>query len=397
MINPYFCYTFAFLVVLLAYPLGWSELYPPLSWGLVLFLSITIALHLFTGKRFLKRCGNPFRKLETDHTGTPAIWMTIFLCLLWFAEFVYEGGVPLVKILWAHPYNYRLFGIPTLHVFIVTFSSFYTIYLFHLYLSSRQRLHLALFLLNLSAAVLIYSRAMFFFNVSACLFMYLIQVRRIPRVVPYVAIVALMIVLYLFGVMGTLRVSREAGTPYDNAHFLDIGKAETSFVESPIPEEYFWTYIYLTSPLANLQNNIDKYPVQPITLRRVGEMINNEILMDFISKRVNSRLQVDREKEYTIPGPFNVSTVYSRCYSYLGWTGMVIMAAVVLLVPVVYAKLVPIDSPFFLTGFVTLCTMFLFLGYDNTVRLTGLSFQVVYPIVLHFTCKWLPHVKKIFL
>ena len=40
-------------------------------------------------------------------------------------------------------------------------------------------------------------------------------------------------------------------------------------------------------------------------------------------------------------------------------------------------------APFFLSGFVIINTIFLFMIFDNTLRFTGLSFQVVYPILLH--------------
>jgi len=397
MINPYFCYIIAFLTALLVYPLNWSDLYPALSGELILFLAATIAVHAYAGYRFASQHKQVFTKITTPNPTTPAIWVTGFLYTLWCCEFFYEGGVPLIKILLGYPYDYRLFGIPTLHVLIVTFSSFYTIYLFNIYLSSGKKSILLIFLLNLSAAILIYSRAMFFFNLSACFFMMAARMNRIPRVAPFAIVGALIALLYLFGVMGTLRVSREARKEYDNTLFLKTGNATASFVRSSIPKEYFWTYIYVTSPLANLQTNIDSYPVAPITARKTVEMINNEIVMDFISKRTNSLLRTERESEARIAGPFNVSTVYSRCFSYLGWTGMFIMAVVILIIPFIYLKLIPRSSPFFLTGFVTLCTMFLFLAYDNTIRLTGLSFQMIYPLLLHFGCKWLPRFKKIFI
>src|SRR5690606_22537386 len=197
-----------------------------------------------------------------------------------------------------------------------------------------------LFLVNLSAAILIYSRAMFFFNLSGCLFLYLMTRNKIPRFLPLIAAGSLVILFYLFGVMGTLRVSHEAGTSYNNQHFLEIGKATPAFRDSAIPKEYFWTYIYMSSPLANLQTNISHYPVEPPSVHSAAEMVNNEVLMDFISKRVNVLLGIERRGEITVPGPFNVSTVYSRCFSYLGWYGMITMAIIVLLIPLVYVKVI---------------------------------------------------------
>lgn len=396
MVNPYFCYSISFLFALLTYLLGWSDLYPPLSAALIGFLSITIGVHAWMGGKFALEKKVVFTALPEGGKYAP-LFVTLFLYALWTLDFLYEGGIPLVKILLKQPYNYRLFGIPSLHVFIVTFSSFYTVYLFHLYLSSRRKSVLFFWAINLFAAILIYSRAMFFFNLAGCFLLFLLQARNIPRYVlgglPFV----FLILFYFFGVLGTLRVAREAEKEYDSSLFLEIGKASTSFQRSPVPKEYFWTYVYVSSPLANLQKNIDSWRGVSPRIGRLGEMINNEILMDFMSKRINAFLHLEREKEYTIPGPFNVSTVYSRSFSYLGWNGMAIMALVILLAPLGYMKVVSQNSPFFLTGFVILCTMFLFLAYDNTLRFTGLSFQLVYPVFLPVAWRWFPGLRRIFL
>lgn len=394
MANPYFCYVFSFTVAILMYPLGWSDLYPALTLPLTCFLGVTIIIHLWLGFHFRRSKLTQYKRLGAEATAAPIV-ITAMLYLLWICEFLYEGGIPLVMILLDQEYNYILFGIPTLHVFIVTFSSFYTVYLFHIYLSGRQKVILILFAINLLAAILIYSRAMFFFNLSACFFLFLSSTKRIPGIVFFITPVLLLLLLYLFGVLGTLRVSRQSSKAYSNKLFLSTGGATESFKESVIPKEFFWSYIYVTSPLANLQHNIKTQSGHEVTLSNLTQMANNEILMDFVSKRINNLTGSKRKTENNIPGPFNVSTVYSRAYSYAGWTGMTILALVVLLVPWVYARLFTTQSPFFPAGFAILCTMFLFLAYDNTIRFTGLSFQLVYPVVLHYAAlksKWLRNI-----
>jgi hypothetical protein len=66
------------------------------------------------------------------------------------------------------------------------------------------------------------------------------------------------------------------------------------------------------------------------------------------------------------------------------------------MIPFLLIKVVPTHSPFFLTTVGLLCTIFMFAVYDNTIRFTGLSFQLVYPVLLHVACERLPWVKKIF-
>jgi hypothetical protein len=336
-----------------------------------------------------------FKRIGKENLMQPLV-VTLFIYCLWIVEFIHAGGIPLLKILLRQPYDYRVFGVPSLHVFVVTFSSFFTIYLFHLYLSERSRFILALYLFNLIAAILIYNRGMMFFNLSATVCLYLIYKSKLTWIQFSVGSISVIIILFLFGVLGTLRVSREAKAPYSNDFFLKTGQASESFRRSIIPGEFFWTYIYVSSPLANLQHNVNTYRVPPATLSRAGEFINNEIAMDFISKRMNAIFHLEPIHDNRIPGPFNVSTVYSRAYSYLGWPGMLTMAILLMILPWLYSKILPAGSPFFLTGTVILCTMYLFLAFDNTLRFTGLSFQLVYPVLLHYGLQKFPGLQKLF-
>ena len=386
MANPYFCYAVAFAAALLTYLLGWSDLYPPLSLTLLFFILVTVIIHVFLGIRFFGKKIIIFKKIQTENHFAPLL-VTIFLYVLWCSEFLYEGGVPLIKILLKQPYNYRIFGIPSLHVFVVTFSSFYTVYLFQLFLSHKSKKILLLYLINLLAALLIYSRAMFFFNLTSSLFIYLIFLKSIS--LRKVAFISLLLVplFFLFGLLGSLRVSREAKEPYNNENFMNIGKAKNDFKQSGIPKEYFWAYIYISSPLANLQQNINGYPIELLSIRNFAEMFNSEVLPDFLSKRINRLFSLEQYKEKTIPGPFNVSTVYSRSYSYAGWWGMIITALVVISIPLLFLKILPPSSNFFLCGWAILCTMYFFLMYDNTLRFTGLSFQLAYPVLFNWVSK----------
>ena len=378
MINPHMFYCAGFLMAMLLFSLGWSEAYPKLSGSLTLFLLTTLVVHLGIGWRLRK-----IRQIKFYHTSPviSPVLITALLYLLWTADFVYEGGIPVLKILLNQSYDYRLFGVPSLHVFTVTFSSFYIQYLFHTYLSQRKRLLLFLYILNSFAAILIYSRSMLFFNLAGSFFLYLFYADKTAYRRLLILLPVGVIILYFFGVAGNKRVAFESGKPYDTVSFLDIGRATPGCHDSGIPNEFFWTYIYISSPLANLQANINSKTVPPITFLRVLECINNEYLFESLSKRINAAAGIERENEITIKHPFNVSTVYSRSYSYLGWAGVIGMGLFVVLLPVLYNKMLSRDNPYVLTGQAILCTVYLFMFYDNTIRLMGLGFQLVYPLV----------------
>jgi len=391
--DPHLCYVASFTIAMAVYLLGWSDLYPSLTIPLLGFLVATFIIHFWLSRRFQKR---PAETSYPDPAKRSPVYITAFIYVLWLAEFMYEGGVPLFKILLDIPYNYRLFGIPSLHVFVVTFSSFYTVYLFQLYLSRKSKLILLLYALNLVAAVLIYSRAMLFFNLTSSLFLYLnykggFSIRQVLS-----AGATVIVLLFFFGVLGSLRVSRLAGEPYGNENFLATGRATDAFKKSFIPAEYFWSYIYISSPLANLQQNINLQTPDPPTIGNIAKLINSEILPDFASKRIQKLLNLTVQTDSRIPGPFNVSTVYSRAYSYAGWTGLVLTAAFLLTFPIVFTRILPLSSRFFLPAGSILCTMYFFSVYDNTFRFTGLSLQLAYPLLLYWVDRKYSRLPRVF-
>ena len=391
MINPYSGYVISFGIALLAYRLGWSGLYPRLSSSLLAFLFLTILLHFLLSLYWKQKIKTP------NHFVAPLfrpVNVTLFIYALWTVDFIYEGGIPLIKILFNQSYNYRLFGIPSLHVFTVTFGSFYTVYLFALFISSGKRLYFILYLINLFSALLIYSRAMLIFNVVASTLVFFYLSTSVTWWRFSFLLVGFTLLIYLFGILGTLRVSFENKRTYEPGIFMDIGEASTGFRESMVPKEFFWAYIYLSSPLANLQHNINTFQVPPFSIGRLVQHINNEMLFDFVSKRMNRLFHVNRAEENTLPGkPFNVSTVYSRSFSYQGWIGMGMMAIVILIFPLLYSQILPVNT-YGLTGLAILSTGYLFLFYDNTIRFTGLGLQLVYPFVLPWGEKmttWIHH------
>jgi hypothetical protein len=379
--SPYLSYAVALLVVLLAYPLGWSNRYPKLQIPLLAFIVGTVLICIVLAEIFRRKKIITFKKLPAEKNAR-AVYITVFIYFLWVCEFIYEGGIPLFKLLFNIPFDYRLFGIPSLHVFIVTFSSFYTVFLFHNYLSSRKKSLLYLFLLNLVAGLLIYNRGMIVFNLCSSVFLYVMSLTRISGKVLAIGTFAIVGLIFIFGVLGNIRVSHESKISYTNELFLDLGLASENFRSSMIPHEFFWGYVYLTSPLANLQKNIESTPVD-YDGKDVAFFVTNEIVMDFISKRINGLFGHVPPSVQTIGGPFNVSTVYSRAYSYLGWTGMTIMFLVILMLPWAYLRIMPANSAYHLTGLAILNTVFLFLVFDNTIRFTGLFFQLSYPFIFH--------------
>jgi hypothetical protein len=254
---------------------------------------------------------------------------------------------------------------------------------------SGSRHFLVFCVINLLAAILIYNRGMFLFKLAGCVFLYLglrsINVWRIA-----VLLVSVLILLFLFGMMGSMRVSNESQVSYNNRGFLTSGAATLQFRNSGIPAEYFWAYIYTTSPLANLEVTMSSPEEKSISASRVFDWLNNEVLPDFISKRINRLQGTESKKIRTIPGPFNATTVYAGSFLRLGWWGLLFMSIITVAMPWLYTKIVAPESPYFLSGFAVLNALFLFMIFDNTLRFTGFSFQLAYPFLLGYLSRGKP-------
>jgi hypothetical protein len=196
----------------------------------------------------------------------------------------------------------------------------------------------------------------------------------------------ILLALLGFGYLGNIRTSNQldkGGTITDI--ILTLGQAKPSFENSAIPKEFFWSYIYISSPLANLQNDIDKANPR-YDINSVVSYLNYELIFDAVSKRTGALLDVDQGQNKLIAPYLTVSTIYATSFTDLGWLGMCLTFIALMAVCLLYLFILRADSPFFATGVAILNTMVLFCLFDNMISFTGLSFQLVYPILL--SIKW---------
>jgi len=370
MINPYASYILGFVASLLLYQLGWSKIFPELSSNLIIFLFGTFAIHAAVGLLWRKKITlgiNPQDRI------TPK-YITFFLYLLWVTEFFY-GGVPILEIIFQTDFDYRQFGIPMLHVVVVTFSSFYAVFLFHLYVTLGKKEYLLLFVANLVPSVLIYNRGMMLFILTSAVFIF-VHHRKISIKLILVGVIATVGFLFFFGVMGNFRQVAHIKRGYSSDLFVEIIQPTDRFKNSGLAKEFLWGYTYISSPLANLETNIRDG--HGSTSNKIPEFFVNEMIPDFVAKRINRLFDFKDVKDHRIPGPFNVATVYSRSFSYLGWWGLFLMAGFIMILPWIYWWITP-ENEYKLTGMAILSSMYLLLVFDNTIRFTGFSFQLAYP------------------
>ena len=381
--NPYYSYAISFTLSLIVYQLNWSGYFPELNISLFIFLILTITAAVLIGKWHNT-------KWKIDYCAIPKpnglkLATSIFY-LLWTMEFIHAGGIPILMIILGTSYDYRTFGMPTLHVAIVTCSSFFTTYLFHIYLSKKNKSVLFLYFINLLAAILIMNRGMLFLNICSSIFIYIFSSTTGFRLSNLLKIgLASFTIILLFGVLGHLRVSHALNQLYDRTIIYEIAEANDTFKSNSIPSEFLWTYLYIAQPIATLQHNITlSNPNDKINIINLLQFINSEWVPDFISKRIFHSFNSSRQDPLLIANHLNASTVYSRSYFLLGWLGLLLMFIFILCFAIIYFKLLLKSSRYYVTGAATICTLYTFLIFDNFFVFSGFSLQLVYPFAMEW-------------
>lgn len=340
------------------YSLEYSDLYPPLQASLVIFLTITCVICACLA------CGIATIR-DTCEYGDESLRFhsIVFLVLmaLLAAECIYSGGIPLVAAAAGAESDYQTFGIPTVNVAFIGFSLFYAVYWFDLFLLRYGKIFLAFSMMAAGTSIVILHRGGFIITFVASVYVY-VQRRGLERrlVISFSVMVAAL--LWGFGLLGDLRTHNVTG----ESVILEIGKASDKFIESNIPTAFFWPYLYISSPLSNLQLNITNRvaPDRPLKYAAL------ELLPDFVSKRLVPEDEVPATLPLLVNEQLNVSTMYARPFLLMGWLGVCISFMYFVLISLVCMTVlrgskyfIPTSSILSALGFLNIfANMYLFAG-----------------------------------
>jgi hypothetical protein len=186
------------------------------------------------------------------------------------------------------------------------------------------------------------------------------------------------LVFYLFGVLGNYRNANdmEVGREY----IKQIGQATPRFTDSFVPTEFLWPYLYVTSPLSNVQNTMDKLgEIEPDVMDFLNYMIGG-LAPQVISKRLGFM-----EKHGVLIEPhLNVGSIYYGSYAGLGWLGMWLSFLFMFYFVFVNNRLVPKGSIYYVTMLALVDTVIIFNMFDNMFKFSGLVPALCYPILLSY-------------
>jgi hypothetical protein len=380
---PCFVYAISFASILLLYQIGWSDLFPKLNGRLLIFLFATIILSLilsFTQKRYLQ-FGNNDADLKPVFV-TRALY---FIAIGNILDFLYESSIPIVKTMVNASYSYHDFnGIPTFHVILGTFNIFFSILMFNYYLTERSRKKLFQFIATLIPYILIMNRGAFMIVFSAMIFLFLMRLKSIKLRTILMPFIVFGIVLYFFGVVGNVR---QEETKDDKEYLLKVAGATDDFLYSGVPSEFYWSYIYLISPMGNLQNLVDGKEGK-FDVNNIGLFATTQLFPDFISKRLSALfgygdiLESNESAAYFVTPLLNAPTVFFPSYFLLGTIGLVVMYLAIMFSALVYPYFISRDSKYYATSIASLNSLILLSTFNNMWYAVGTI--LLWPIFFNF-------------
>jgi hypothetical protein len=244
LVNPFYIFAAAFSLAIFVYLWGWSSIFPQLSAGLLSFLIFSALLFIFAGRKtaftlFNQNRGNDFGYINE--------FFFSLIITLGTVNVFFMGYLPILS-----PLNdYRKFGVPVLDPVFNSLSIFFSAFFFHSFLKSKKKKFLLYVILILLFQILLFRRSTMVWILTSSSFLYLLQKQKIKLLILVTAIVCIPVLSYCFGLYGNKRSNLN-----ESYVINDLGASE-SFKHSGISYNHYITYLYLSSPLANLQKNVD--------------------------------------------------------------------------------------------------------------------------------------------
>lgn len=383
MLNYFWWYAVVWMVVLVLYWLNLSDFNHPLSFSLVVFLVLTSVAALILGWVFRKKF--IFKKSDNARISKVPVILIFIGAIL---EFIYAGSIPLFSIL-SHTENYGDFkSLPGVHVAIVAAGLYYAIKCFYCIICKNgvvRRKYILCYLAILGLFVLYYFRACIIIILFASLNLFIAHIRSNKKISWKYIIGSVLVIftsLYVYGGVGNLRHGYSWN---DNSYIERLGRYK-SFPDF-IPKQFMWTYSYLTTPLANLNNNVARDDGEKDFNVLIGELLPNAV-----SKRASyDSVSVDMYLERSY---FNAVTGWCKMFIGAGYFGMYVLAMVMFLLGIYGVKTKSKDIEGRMIYIAIMGVVFCFMFFYNTLNYVAISLPMWVSFCVLYFSKQIEIIKK---
>ncbi len=256
--NPSVLFTIIWSVCILLYGTHLSNILEPIKTETIVLVFFSIAAFLLSFLIYFlvvrRPCIYPFFDTKkygyqfTDKTVSRRIKFLVYFWLVFsMLEVIQATNLPLFSLLGVGPYvNYVDFGIGGLHGLLNSIYLFLSCYYFLRFKAENKNKYLFVLILLLAWPILLSTRQLL---VSFCLelfFIHLITTRidakRLVKLCFFV-----LIAVSAFGYLGDLRSGRE--------HIIYLSSPTFDYPEY-LPSFFIWVYMYIVTPLNNINHNI---------------------------------------------------------------------------------------------------------------------------------------------
>ena len=317
--NPVVVYSLVWLGVLLLVSFRFTTNLLPLNRStLLLVLGNVASMGLIY---FLLRRVTPKKEINKENLDDSVRPLKILikrLLIVWVLGSLFEiinaGGLPLWWALGGGAEkNYTDFGVPTFHGLMNALYLFSVTGLFFDYMVTRNRKALRWSLLLLAWPVAMLGRGILLCAVGQMAGVYFC----LKRVSIKTLLALVLTAIFLISVFGWIGDTRGRSTPFS---YL-VNTQRQSEVFEFLPSGFLWIYVYLTSPLANVINNIDV--IQPSYVPYYS-IIN--LVPSFGRGSIGPRVNADPLER--VDQSLTVSTFYSGFLSDFGLIGALIAVCI---------------------------------------------------------------------
>jgi hypothetical protein len=369
--NPFVVYILSFGGVIAVYQLGWSDAYPDMSPALLSFFAVTFTVSVLLGWLVT----GELQRAPEYKAGRMPLFVVWPLIASFAADLIYTGYVPLFSSLGGDFLFSGEIGLPSVHVFNVTFGAAFSAIRFCDFLYSRRWRYLAEAAVPIVYFLMILYRGPIIMLLIAWFFVWIVQGGlNLKRSLAIGALACT--VLFAFGKLGDLR---EGGSEA----IVNLGRPSTTFKDSGIPSAYLWAYIYMTSPFANLQLAADSKSLDNLSST---EFLISEMVPDVIFKRIvpflkrGHLLSEEKVRPPEVAPGLNVASIYGRAMVLNQWTGAIIMFAQLCALIAVYLRLIR-NSPFRVPCLALLNCLVVFCTFQNMIAFSGVVLQLAWPLI----------------
>lgn len=229
-------------------------------------------------------------------------------------ETAIAGGLPLVWVLSGRAdKDYRDFGVSTVHGLLTALYLFSLAALYLEYTFNREERNLLALGALLLWPVALVNRGVLIWGVLELSAIHLLRRRVTVRQVGVLAVAALFVVV-VFGKIGDARI----GARYSE-HLTTFAIPEARPLFRILPSGFLWLYIYTTSPLNNVVENIH---------RLAPSYVPYYTVINLIPTVIRARIYTDAATRYPMPladARFNASTWYAGFLTDMGILGAIVI------------------------------------------------------------------------